>query len=84
MRKDSTQEIETCEIADSDLENVSGGNFGFGSLAQNVESMLPVPSVSGGLPSLSGGLPVESISGAAGLQATGPIPGQAGLAGFAG
>ncbi|MEU1628081.1 type A2 lantipeptide [Streptomyces sp. NPDC020096] len=75
MRKDFTPQVETREIADSDLDNVSGGILG--EVLQSAESALPsLP----GLSTLAG----SGISGGAGIQATGPIPVQTGLSGFAG
>ncbi|MCQ4081734.1 type A2 lantipeptide [Streptomyces sp. RB6PN25] len=72
MRKDFTPEVETREIAESDLDNVSGGHHHaihrLAHAIHHVESELAASSVSGG----------------AGLQATGLIPGQAGFSGSAG
>ncbi|GAA1906253.1 type A2 lantipeptide [Streptantibioticus ferralitis] len=75
MRKDFTPQVETREIADSDLDNVSGGILG--EVVQSAESALPA------LPGLSM-LAGAGISGGAGLQVTGPVPVQTGLSGFAG
>lgn len=75
MRNEFTPQIETGEIADSDLDNVSGGVAG--QLLQSAESALPA------LPGLSL-LTGSGISGGAGVQATGPVSAQAGVSGFAG
>ena len=67
MRKDAMPQNETREIADSELENVSGG-ISTGSLTGVTESVLPT--VSG---SVAGGLNAQ----------VGPVSAQAGLAGSA-
>ncbi len=75
MAKHSTPQVETREIADNELGTVSGG-LGVADLVQGVGALLPTSALAGGLPS-------ETISGGAGIQASGPISGQAGLSGFA-
>jgi hypothetical protein len=76
MRKEFTSQVETCEISDGDLDQVSGGSA-LGGLVQTAESALPA------LPGLSV-LTGTGVSGGATVQATGPLPAQAGLSGFAG
>ncbi|MEW1749127.1 type A2 lantipeptide [Streptomyces angustmyceticus] len=72
MRKDAMPQNETREIADSDLENVSGGILGTENLTSGAASALP------GLPAL----PSASGSVAGGLNANvGPVSGNAGFSG---
>ncbi|GAA2299167.1 type A2 lantipeptide [Streptomyces caniferus] len=72
MRKDAMPQNETREIADSDLENVSGGILGTDNLTGGATSALPgLPA----LPSLGG-----SVSGGLSGQ-VGPVSGNAGFAG---
>ena len=74
MRNDFTP-VETREISDADLDGVSGGVLG--DMLQDATSALPgLP----GLPMLPGGV----ISGGAGIQAFGPVSGQADVSGIAG
>ncbi|MFD9207473.1 type A2 lantipeptide [Streptomyces sioyaensis] len=75
MRKDSMPQNEVHEIADSDLDNVSGGMLGAGNLTGAGDSSLPsLPT----LPALGG-----SVSGGVSGQ-IGPVSGQAGFSGGAG
>jgi hypothetical protein len=78
MRKEFTPQVETREIADGELDGVSGGLGG--QLLQTAESALPNLTDLPGLSALAG----TGISGGAGVQATGPLPGQAGVSGSAG
>ncbi|MEU5545580.1 type A2 lantipeptide [Streptomyces sioyaensis] len=75
MRKDSMPKNEVHEIADSDLDNVSGGMIGAGNLTGDGDSSLPgLPA----LPALGG-----SVSGGVSGQ-IGPVSGQAAFSGGAG
>ncbi|MCF3146124.1 type A2 lantipeptide [Streptomyces platensis] len=73
MRKGSMPQNETREIADSDLDNISGGILG--ALAGGADSALPATPA---LPHLGG-----SVSGGLSGQ-IGPVSGQAGFATGAG
>ncbi|MFI0905863.1 type A2 lantipeptide [Streptomyces sioyaensis] len=75
MRKDSMPQNEVHEIADSDLDNISGGILGAGNLMGDGDSSLPALPT---LPSLGG-----SVSGGVSGQ-LGPVSGQAGFSGGAG
>ncbi|MFF3766106.1 type A2 lantipeptide [Streptomyces sp. NPDC001922] len=72
MRKDAMPQIETREILDSELDNVSGGILGTEIVTGGAESALP------GLPPLGG-----SLSGGLSGQA-GPVSAEAGFSGGAG
>ncbi|WP_328538559.1 type A2 lantipeptide [Streptomyces sp. NBC_00344] len=72
MRKAFTPVNETREIADSDLDNVSGGILEAGNLLSGATSALPV------LPALSG-----AVGGDLGAQ-IGPVAAQAGFSGGTG
>ncbi|MCF3173830.1 type A2 lantipeptide [Streptomyces sioyaensis] len=75
MRKVSMPQNEVHEIADSDLDNVSGGVLGAGNLVGDGAPSLPgLPA----LPALGG-----SVSGGLNGQ-IGPVSGQAGFSGGAG
>ncbi|MEX2975108.1 type A2 lantipeptide [Streptomyces sp. C184] len=75
MRKASMPQNQVHEIADSDLDNVSGGILGAGNLTGAGDSSLPgLPA----LPNLGG-----SLSGGVSGQ-IGPVSGQAGFSGGAG
>ncbi|GES31744.1 type A2 lantipeptide [Streptomyces angustmyceticus] len=75
MRKDAMPQNETREIADSDLENISGGILGTENLTNGATSALP------GLPGLPA-LPSASGSVAGGLNAhLGPVSGSTGFSG---
>ncbi|MEU7430480.1 type A2 lantipeptide [Streptomyces sioyaensis] len=75
MRKDSMPQYEVHEIADSDLDNVSGGMLGAGNLTGDGAPSLPgLPA----LPALGG-----SVSGGVSGQ-IGPVSGQAAFSGGAG
>ncbi|MFG2830814.1 hypothetical protein ACGFWI_25635 [Streptomyces sp. NPDC048434] len=72
MRKDAMPQNDTLEIADSDLENISGGILGTENLTSGAASALPgLPA----LPSLGG-----SVAGGLSAQA-GPVSGHAGFSG---
>jgi hypothetical protein len=63
MRNDFTPQVETREIADSDLDNISGGILGLvGDVVGTAESVLPVS------------LPLAQVTGLVG-QATGLVAG---------
>jgi hypothetical protein len=68
MRKDSTPQVETREISDSDLDNVSGGLLG-----PVLETVWTVDSALPSLTDVSG-----LVSGATGIN-TAPLTGLAGL-----
>ncbi len=74
MRNDTPQ-VETREIADSDLDTISGGALG--DVLQSAESALPT------LPALPG-VALPGITGGAGIQVTGPVSLGASLSGAAG
>lgn len=78
MRKDSMPQNEVHEIADSDLDNVSGGMIGAGNLTGDGDSSLPSLPGLPALPALGG-----SVSGGVSGQ-IGPVSGQAGFSGGAG
>jgi hypothetical protein len=68
MRKDTTAQVETREISDSDLDNVSGGLLG--PVVQTVwtlESVLPSVSDVTGLVSGVSGVNTAPLTGLAGL-----------------
>lgn len=68
MRKDSTPQIETREISDSDLDGVSGGILGpVLDTVFTVDSMLPTVSDVAGLATSATGLNVAPVTGLAGL-----------------
>lgn len=75
MRKDSMPQNDVHELADSDLDNVSGGILGAGNLTGDGAPSLPALP---GLPALGG-----SVSGGVSGQ-LGPVSGQAGFSGGAG
>ncbi|MET8680189.1 type A2 lantipeptide [Streptomyces sp. NPDC004647] len=68
MRNDSTPQVETREIADSDLDNVSGGVLGVavGQTVSTAESLLPVSQVNG-IASEATGINTAGVTGLAGL-----------------
>ncbi|MGX1848865.1 hypothetical protein OIU91_22930 [Streptomyces sp. NBC_01456] len=72
MRKDSTPRNETREIADNELDQVSGGMLGAGNVLGDGASSLPALPA---LPALGG-----SVSGGVSGQ-IGPVSGQAGFSG---
>lgn len=72
MRKDSTPRNETHEIADNELDQVSGGMLGAGNVLGDGASSLPALPA---LPALGG-----SVSGGVSGQ-IGPVSGQAGFSG---
>jgi hypothetical protein len=68
MRKDSTPQVETREISDSDLDNVSGGLLGpVLETVWTVDSALPSLSDMTGVVSGATGLNVAPLTGLAGL-----------------
>ncbi|CAG6396424.1 type A2 lantipeptide [Streptomyces cocklensis] len=68
MRKDSTPQIETREIADSDLDGISGGILGpVLDTVFTVDSMLPTVSDVAGLATSATGLNVAPLAGLAGI-----------------
>lgn len=68
MRKDSTPQVETREIADSDLDNVSGGLLGpVVETVWTVDSVLPSVSDVTGLVSGVTGVNTLPLTGIAGL-----------------
>lgn len=75
MRKDSMPQNEAHEIADSELDNVSGGILGADNLLGGGDSSLPTLPA---LPALGG-----SVSGGVSGQ-IGPVSGHAGISGGAG
>ncbi|WP_328386038.1 type A2 lantipeptide [Streptomyces sp. NBC_00400] len=75
MRKDSMPQNEAHEIADSELDNVSGGILGAENLLGGGASSLPTLPA---LPALGG-----SVSGGVSGQ-LGPVSGHAGISGGAG
>ncbi|MFI9076154.1 type A2 lantipeptide [Streptomyces sioyaensis] len=74
MRKASMPQNQVHEIADSDLDNISGGMLGAGNLTGAADSLPALPT----LPALGG-----SVSGGLSGQ-IGPVSGQAGFSGGAG
>jgi hypothetical protein len=68
MRKDSTPQVETREISDSDLDTVSGGILGpVLDAVWTVDSLLPTVSDVAGLATSATGLNVAPLTGLAGL-----------------
>ncbi|NJP47299.1 type A2 lantipeptide [Actinacidiphila epipremni] len=68
MRKDSTPQVQTREIADSELDTVSGGILGpVLDTVWSVDSSLPSVSDVAGLATSATGLNVAPLTGLAGL-----------------
>ncbi|GAA0701174.1 hypothetical protein GCM10010193_64990 [Kitasatospora atroaurantiaca] len=74
MRKDFTSQVETREISDSDLDNISGGiasarvsalgvgaGAGVGDVVGTVESILPVGQVTGLVGQVTGLASVQTV-----------------------
>ncbi|MBL1096085.1 hypothetical protein [Streptomyces coffeae] len=72
MRKDAMPKNDTREIADSELENISGGILGTENLTGGTLPTLPTPPALGG--AVSGGLSGQA----------GPASGEAGFSGGVG
>ncbi|MFG2194202.1 type A2 lantipeptide [Streptomyces sp. NPDC048639] len=68
MHKDFTPQVETREIADEDLDNVSGGVLGLavGNVVGTVDSVAPVSEVTG-IASQATGLDTTQVTGLAGI-----------------
>lgn len=68
MRKDSTPQVETREISDSDLDGISGGILGpVLETVWSIDAMLPTVSDVTGAATSATGLNVAPLTGLAGL-----------------
>jgi bacteriocin-like protein len=72
MRKDATSQIETCEISDSELDNISGGIAGAAVNAAGYGAYVGVGDVVGAAGSQVHSLPVSQFTGLVTVLTTTP------------
>ncbi|MFD9221422.1 hypothetical protein ACFWDI_15740 [Streptomyces sp. NPDC060064] len=71
MRKDFTPQVETVEISDSELDNISGGVAGAGAHVAGNGASVGIGDVVGTARSLAPALPVSQLAGLVSVQTTG-------------
>ncbi|MFF3455752.1 hypothetical protein ACFYXH_15785 [Streptomyces sp. NPDC002730] len=71
MRKDFTPQVETVEISDSELDNISGGVASAGADVAGNGASVGIGDVVGTAQSLAPALPVSQLSGLVSVQTTG-------------
>ncbi|MEU9012094.1 hypothetical protein AB0D12_20410 [Streptomyces sp. NPDC048479] len=71
MRKDFTPQVETVEISDSELDNISGGVASAGADVAGNGASVGIGDVVGTAQSLAPALPVSQLSGLVSVRTTG-------------
>lgn len=71
MRNDFTPQVETGEISDSELDNISGGMAGAGAHVAGNGAALSIGDVVGTAQSLAPAVPVSQVAGLVSVRTTG-------------